>query len=72
MPYQNTYQPAQAPAGAKKAEKPALKIYLKDANGKRIDDSEIALWKNLSKNGQKEYFSGKDKKGNKYVGFPAK
>jgi hypothetical protein len=71
MAYQNTYQqPAQAAVGQKK-EKPSLKIYLKDANGKRIDDSEIALWENKSKTG-KTYFSGKDKKGNKYVGFPSK
>jgi len=62
------WTPAAAPAAAKK-EKPFLKIYAKDASGKRIDESEIAMWKNKSQKTGKEYLSGKDRKGNKYVGF---
>ena len=49
--------------------KPFLKVYKKDAQGKKVDESEIAMWKNTSKDGKKEYLSGKDKQGNKYVGF---
>ena len=52
-----------------KPKRPDLKVYKKDAEGKKIADSEIALWKNVSKDGTKEYYSGKDKQGNKYVAF---
>jgi hypothetical protein len=71
MPYTNTYQPTGQPQTTPKT-KPAIKIYLKDANQKRIEESEIALWENTSKLGNKKYLSGKDKKGNKYVGFFSK
>jgi hypothetical protein len=67
MPYYNT---PKAPATTTEPKsKPFIKIYLKDASGKRIDDTEIALWKNTSKTKGKDYLSGKDKKGLKYVGF---
>lgn len=69
IPYPQQSQPQ---AQQQPKSKPFLKIYVKDANGKKVAESEIAFWKNLSKNGQKEYLSGKDTKGVKYVGFFAK
>jgi hypothetical protein len=66
----NTYQPTGQPQGQPKA-KPAIKVYLKGTDKKRIEESEIALWENTSRQGKK-YLSGKDKKGNTYVGFYAK
>lgn len=64
MDQQNTPQETEV----KKA-KPSIKIYKKDSDGKMIKESEIALWLNISKKDGKEYFSGKDNSGNKYVGF---
>lgn len=68
MAYQNCNNQQPNNATTQPKTKPNIKIYVKDAQGKKIDDSEIALWKNKSKTG-KEYLSGKDKKGVKYVGF---
>ena len=51
--------------------KPALKVYLKDKEGKIIKESEIALWEKTSKAGT-VYYDGKDSKGSFYVGFKQK
>ena len=59
--------PQANPVNEKK--RPDIKVYKKDAEGKKIVESEIALWKNVSKDGTKEYYSGRDKDGNKYVAF---
>jgi len=62
-----TTNPVPSPNLEKK--RPDIKVYKKDAEGKKIAESEIALWKNVSKDGTKEYYSGRDKDGNKYVAF---
>lgn len=67
--YNQQQQAARAPAATAKKDRPFIRIFLKDVAGKMIKESEISLWKNASKDGSKEYFSGKDAKGNKYVGF---
>jgi len=52
----------------KKGAMPHIRVYPVNADKKIIEEQEITLWKNESKAGKK-YFSGKDKKGLKYVGF---
>jgi len=64
-----TENKTETPKDATVPHKPELKVYKKDAEGKKIVDSEIALWKNISNDGKVVYYSGKDKEGNKYVAF---
>jgi len=75
MPYNATFTPkvAAQPAQAEQPKnftpsKPFCKICKKDAAGKIIPDTEITFWKNVTKAGDKEYLSGKDKQGNKWWG----
>jgi hypothetical protein len=62
---------AQTQIGEKvKGAKPSLKVYSMGADGKYIADSEIALWSQNAKLSGKLFYSGTDKKGNKYIAFP--
>jgi hypothetical protein len=60
---------AEVQAEKPKGPKPVVKIYATGADGKMDKETEIAMWEQDSKVTGKKYLSGKDKKGNKYVGF---
>lgn len=70
MAYQNNNYNQQIPAQQQNVKvRPVLKIYQKDAQGKKIDASEIAFWESQGKQSGKSYLSGRGKDGKKYVGF---
>lgn len=70
MAYTNQQpQAAQPGAGQTAKVRPQIKIYRKDSNGKKIDGTEIAFWENVSKKDGKKYLTGRDRAGNKFVGF---
>jgi len=50
--------------------RPSLKVYSMKADGKYDPESEIALWSQTAKLSGKLFYSGQDKKGNKYIAFP--